>query len=645
MMASLSDLAASNPDLSIDDLLKYFQPSAEERHAAQMQGILTTGLGLLANSTGPTLPAVGRAGLLGQQARADYLKQNYAERNQNVTAAAQMLPILRQMQQQKMLQGVNWNGTTGDEPAQPYAPTMQQNFSLPQGQQSQLASTFNAPTGVNDATGNAPPMNFAPPPVPPRPPTAGRANTGNWVIDQAINTGVPPAVVFSTLQGPNGFAELAKITAEYGKPQNLRANGTLTHRDPRSGQVIIDYRAPTLAEGMTVDGQGNAIDVPNAQEGLFRQTMRPHVATALSTPQETIQPGGSKGFNAGVSRADVLWPGGAVPGFGFLPQGTYSGRTAQWLAQQQQAAGQQGQQPPQGVTPQQWAAVQADQAQNGQPGDYYAAPRELGGQRTPLNGGAQGQYQPQAIAPRTFQTQLSPQVESESKSYGDALTKRYEEIATAGRNGAFASGRWGEMQKLASQFDSGAFTPARARIASYFNAAGASPDTVSAVAGGSLPAIEGFGKLAFESTLNQIKQFSSRPAMQEVVLAMQNNPNIGMTVPGRNLLLQTNKALADYNVNMFTAAKQYRQQHNGSIDGFEEGYYAQHPPESVLPSLDQIEAASRGKQVVSSSQSSAPGAPPSKYKTGVVVQLPNGQFKDFPSQQYADRFKAAAGLQ
>ena len=639
-MPTLSDFATANPDLSLDDLLKYFQPSEEDKRAAKMQGILTMGLGLLANSTGPTLPAVGRAGLLGQQARADYLKQTQAERNQNVSAAAQIMPILRQASQQNMLKGINWDGVTQGEPGQPYAPTMQQNFSMPQAQQAQLSNTFNAPTGVNDVSGNAPPVNFTPPPVAPKPPTAGRANTGNWVVDQAINTGVPPAVVFATLQGPNGFSELAKITAEYGKPQNLRANGTLTHRDPRTGQVVIDYRAPTLAEGMTVDGQGNAIDVPNAQEGLFRQAMRPHVATALSTPQETIQPGGAKGFTAGLSRADVLWPGGEVPGFGFVPKGTYTGRTAQAISQAT------AQQPPQGVSPREWAAVQADQAQNGQPGDYYAAPREAGGQRMPINGG--GQYQP--ITPRTFQTQLSPQAESESKSYGDALTKRYEEIATAGRNGAFASARWGEMQKLASQFDSGAFTPARARIASYFNAAGASPDTVGAVAGGSLPAIEGFGKLAFESTLNQIKQFSSRPAMQEVVLAMQNNPNISMTVPGRNLLLQTNKALADYNVDMFKAAKQYRQTHNGSIDGFEESYYANNPPESVLPSLDQIEAASRGKQVVGSSQGSAPGAPESKYKmggrtVGVVVQLPDGRYKDFPNQQYADKFKAAAGLQ
>jgi len=135
---------------------------------------------------------------------------------------------------------------------------------------------------------------------------------------------------------------------------------------------------------------------------------------------------------------------------------------------------------------------------------------------------------------------------------------------------------------------------------------GASPDTVSAVAGGSLPAIEGYGKLAFESTLNQIKAFSTRPAAQEVVLGLQNNPNISMTVPGRNLLMATNKALADYNVGMYKAAQQYRQAHNGSIDGFEENYYDQHPPEAVLPSLDQIEAAGKGPTVSGKAQSTGP---------------------------------------
>jgi hypothetical protein len=199
------------------------------------------------------------------------------------------------------------------------------------------------------------------------------------------------------------------------------------------------------------------------------------------------------------------------------------------------------------------------------------------------------------------------------------------------------------MSKLASQFDSGAFTPFRSRIASYFNAAGASPDTVSAVAGGSLPAMEGFGKLAFEATLNQIKSFTSRPAMQEVVLSMQNNPNISMTVPGRNLLLQTNKAMADYNVAMFKAAKEYRQRY-GTIDGFEEQYLDQRPPESVLPTTEQIEAAAQGPRIPGVSGGAGNGAARVSASPNVVT-LPDGRQKAFPTAGAANAFKRMSGLQ
>ncbi len=196
--------------------------------------------------------------------------------------------------------------------------------------------------------------------------------------------------------------------------------------------------------------------------------------------------------------------------------------------------------------------------------------------------------------------------EAYAKQGAEALVGREKEINEAGRNGAFASARWSEMQKLGTTFDSGALTPMRSHIAGYFNALGANPETVKAVAGGSLPAMEGFGKLSFESALSQIKAFSTRPAAQEVVLALQNNPNISMTVPGRNLLMATNKALADYNVQMMKDMSTYKRE-KGTTEGFEAMYYDSHPPEAVLPSLAEIEKAVNGP-TINSGKAAAPAS-------------------------------------
>lgn len=55
-----------------------------------------------------------------------------------------------------------------------------------------------------------------------------------------------------------------------------------------------------------------------------------------------------------------------------------------------------------------------------------------------------------------------------------------------------------------------------------------------------------------------------------------------------------------------------------------------------------ISSQSYGQGASQGSQSA--GVPQSRYKGGVVVQLPDGKYKDFINQKYADQFRAAAGL-
>ena len=105
-MATLSDLADLSPDISIDELLKRFQPSDADMQEAKNHALLTAGLGMLGSSYLPPTMAAGRGGLLGVQSYNDEIKQAQTQRNQNVTAASAILPLLRQAQWSKTMQNV-----------------------------------------------------------------------------------------------------------------------------------------------------------------------------------------------------------------------------------------------------------------------------------------------------------------------------------------------------------------------------------------------------------------------------------------------------------------------------------------------------------------------------------------------------------
>jgi hypothetical protein len=78
-----------------------FGPSDEEQHKAKMQGILATGLGILAHSYQPLSMALGQGGLLGVKARDDALQQFGQQRSQGMQGVGSMLGLQQMMDQRK----------------------------------------------------------------------------------------------------------------------------------------------------------------------------------------------------------------------------------------------------------------------------------------------------------------------------------------------------------------------------------------------------------------------------------------------------------------------------------------------------------------------------------------------------------------
>jgi hypothetical protein len=90
----------ASPFAGIDpQLLAYIQamgPSEEDKKAARQHALLTAGLGMMANSTGPTMVGIGRGGLLGSAAYNDQLKTTEALRQQSMAQAVQAMNMQRQ---------------------------------------------------------------------------------------------------------------------------------------------------------------------------------------------------------------------------------------------------------------------------------------------------------------------------------------------------------------------------------------------------------------------------------------------------------------------------------------------------------------------------------------------------------------------
>lgn len=94
-------------DADIEDLLRRYQTTAEDRSAANAQGLLAAGLAMLGGQKGREWEAISRGGLLGLNARSNYL-QDVEQRNRGQIGDMMKLAQYRQGQQQFAQQQAEW---------------------------------------------------------------------------------------------------------------------------------------------------------------------------------------------------------------------------------------------------------------------------------------------------------------------------------------------------------------------------------------------------------------------------------------------------------------------------------------------------------------------------------------------------------
>src|SRR5438105_14938773 len=97
-MADIADFLGMSPE-QLKGLLASLGPTPEMQSQADRQKWMTTGLGILAARPGNVWNAIGEGGLLGQQAGAQSLQQQLAQRG---TDLQQVLALRNAAQQAKM---------------------------------------------------------------------------------------------------------------------------------------------------------------------------------------------------------------------------------------------------------------------------------------------------------------------------------------------------------------------------------------------------------------------------------------------------------------------------------------------------------------------------------------------------------------
>ncbi len=468
-----------------EELIKRFQamaqhmgPSEADQHTAKMHALLAAGLGILGNSDMPVALAAGQGGLLGLQSYNDELQRIGQQRQQGLQSISSLMPIMMQAQQQKMLSGVNFGGTNSPvtSPGDPNAAQTAGNV----GGASALTSAFDPAVSELLNSGKQSYAQAAQPSV-----RSSGANTGNKTIDQAINMGIAPETVRMILSGPNGFAELGKVMAEYGKRGIVRPGTVTGGLDPNSGNYKIDFSNPNLPQGMQLTADQQAVDVPGAQEGLFRQSLRPLIAKGMTTPLSTVGPGGGQQVTAGRTEAD-LFPSN-LPNVG---QGKPRSRFV-------------------------------DSQGNNTAGSPVAT-----------------------TGPTSYQTTLGPGEAESDKGFAELGNVRAKELFERGALGNQQVARFTELNNLLTKFNPSIASPWRLEAARIAGAAGLDKDTQRGIAGGDPGAMIAFNKLGFEGALQLLKSYTPRFTQSEVAQALMNNPNIALTKEGNQLVLETGKAAA-----------------------------------------------------------------------------------------------------
>jgi hypothetical protein len=567
----------------IQDMMQAMGPSEEDKRAARQHALLTAGLGMMANSTGPTMVGIGRGGLLGQNAYNQELQFNNQQRTANMAQINAYQNLAMQMANRKMMA----DALGGGQDTQPGPP---QAFQAPGG----ASSLMNAGAAGQDAATSALPTQIPGPQA------------------QNLRARLVNANLINVNGGGKDMSEAIKL--KFPDPISMREGADAY--DPATQTWTPGVRPPP---GSYYDRTNNTfVPVNGGQQAIAAGLALPKAVDLAYTPQIGIGPNNKKGV-VGTSLESMF-------GDGQLPYGAPSPFTGATKAaiDSGQLTNTNGKL---SVSPAAQAkrdaisvSVLNDELAQAQrrlaAGDQSAAGDIADIQKTiAARTGPKGSAAVAPPAGRQFvQTELTPE---QSASSAD-LAEYEKSVNEEAKNGLVGQAKLDTLAPMFNRFTPGPWVPAKAAVANVaqqpmFGSPGRAvadfmiPDSAHA-----LPAIAAVNKLAVELTAEQSKVFGSREGQQVIGMIKSAMPSAEL-VPGAPQVIIT--ALGGLNTwraktQEAMAAWKADPRHNGSVEGFQEYWNKTNPPTNYVP-MKELEA------IIGGSAEAKPTGPLVKNATAI----------------------------
>jgi hypothetical protein len=398
--------------------------------------------------------------------------------------------------------------------------------------------------------------------------------------------GVPAQAAALMISGDPALEKLAAAMNEQAKPISARPGAGIFGRDAH-GNIVQQAFSPSVDKGQTVDPQGRVSVSPgyidaatqiNKAEAPFKQPLE-------NVPMES---GGTYPV-----RRDLVPPLGAPPGSMVNPPGGKVPPQAMAAANSGRAA-----------------TLQAELA------DVSAAPPS-----------AQRDRDIAAINQelRRFGPQ-STLAKEEAATTGKYLGEQAQAVDTEAHAAQVIQSRVTEMRPLLDMFDPNLAGPVRLKLGEAALAAGMDKTTADKIAGGDVGAQQAFVKQSIQMAFDATKQLTNRPAASEVLLQIKANPNIGMTKPAMQAILDYTEGVAKWQTERQQLKDAWIEQ-KGSYRGFEGWFNRNHPIDGYVPSAEQLRSTlQKGQQQPAQASSGAAPMRAVNPKTGETIELRNGQW-------------------
>lgn len=410
--------------------------------------------------------------------------------------------------------------------------------------------------------------------------------------------GVPAQAAALTISGDPALEKLAAMINEQAKPISGRPGAGIFSRDA-NGNMVQSAFSPSVDKGQTVNAQGQVSTAPGYIDSA---TQINRAEAPFKQPLENVP---FEGGGTYPIRRDLVPPPGAPVGAPVgsmsFPPGTPP--SAMKVSPANMAAANQGRA----------ATLQAELASEQAAPPSAQRDRNIAGISQEL-----ARFGPQSTASK-----------SEAEATGTYLGKQAEAVDTEAHAAQVIKSRVTEMRPLLDMFNPNLAGPVRLKLGEAALAAGMDKETADKIAGGDIGAQQAFVKQSIQMAFDATKQLTNRPAASEVLLQIKANPNIGMTKPAMQAILDYTDGVAKWQ----TERQQFKDswiEAKGSYKGFEGWFNRNHPIDGYVPSAEQLRSVlSKGSPQMAARPGEIPGTAPMRAvnpKTGQTIELRNGQW-------------------